>query len=84
MPPHQQVAAGPVAESGSGARTDGTDLAAGASEGLAEALRDVARRLDGRALTHGERMRLLQRQAELGDLRDELALRARRRQGARR
>jgi hypothetical protein len=83
MPPYQQAAA-PAAEAGSGPRPDGTELAAGAAEGLAEALRDVGRRLEERALTHGERMRLLQRQAELGDLRDELALRARRRQGARR
>jgi hypothetical protein len=47
--------------------------------GLAEALRKVAGQLDAPGLDSGDRKRLLQRQAELGDLRDELALRARRR-----
>jgi hypothetical protein len=47
--------------------------------GLQDALRDVRGRLDTPGLDNGERMRLLQRQAELGDLRDELAQRARRR-----
>lgn len=48
--------------------------------GLADAMREVTGRLDAPGLEGRERMRLLQRQAELGDLRDELELRARRRQ----
>lgn len=46
---------------------------------VAGALQDVARRLEAPDLPSRDRMRLLERQAELGDLRDELALRARRR-----
>ena len=46
---------------------------------LTEALGEVTIRLDAPGLAGGERMRLLQRQAELGDLRDELAQRERRR-----
>jgi hypothetical protein len=49
-----------------------------AEVGLTEALREVATQLDTPGLDGGERMRLLQRQAELGDLRDELAARRRR------
>lgn len=45
---------------------------------LAEALADVSTKLDAPGLDGGVRKRLLQRQAELGDLRDELAVRARR------
>jgi hypothetical protein len=45
---------------------------------LAEALADVSTKLDAHGLEGGVRNRLLQRQAELGDLRDELAIRARR------
>lgn len=45
---------------------------------LAEALADVSTKLDTPGLEGGVRNRLLQRQAELGDLRDELAIRARR------
>jgi hypothetical protein len=51
--------------------------------GLTDALRDVAERLDAPGLASTDRMKLLQRQAELGDLRDELELRARRRVGER-
>jgi hypothetical protein len=50
---------------------------------LGRALDDVAARLDVPGLPAAERHRLLQRQAELGDLRDELALRARRLAGER-
>jgi len=49
-----------------------------AEVGLTEAMRDVSTKLDAPGLVNGERMRLLQRQAELGDLRDELAVRRRR------
>jgi hypothetical protein len=67
----KQQAAGTAARAGSGG--------ANVEAGLQDALRDVRGRLDKPGLATGERMRLLQRQAELGDLRDELALRARRR-----
>jgi hypothetical protein len=50
---------------------------------LAGALREVGERLDAPGLSSPDRIRLLQRQAELGDLRDELDLRARRRTGER-
>jgi hypothetical protein len=46
---------------------------------LTEALADVSTRLDAPSLEGSVRKRLLQRQAELGDLRDDLAARARRR-----
>lgn len=49
-----------------------------AEVGLSEAMHDVSAKLDAPGLVTGERMRLLQRQAELGDLRDELAVRRRR------
>jgi hypothetical protein len=52
-----------------------------AAVSLTEALGKVTTRLDAPGLVGGERMRLLQRQAELGDLRDELAQRERRRMG---
>jgi len=48
---------------------------------LAQALEDVADRLDAPGVSSSDRVKLLLRQAELGDLRDELALRARRRAG---
>jgi hypothetical protein len=51
------------------------DLEAGIPEALAEALRDVMARLDAPELERAERNRLLVRQAELGDLRDELVRR---------
>jgi hypothetical protein len=59
-------------------------VADGVDAGLAAALREVGRQLAAPGVGGGERMRLLQRQAELGDLRDERALRARRRSGTRR
>jgi hypothetical protein len=49
-----------------------------AEAGLNAAMTEVATQLDDPRLVAGDRMRLLQRQAELGDLRDEMALRARR------
>jgi hypothetical protein len=49
-----------------------------AEAGLTTAMREVTAQLDTPGLATGERMRLLQRQAELGDLRDELAVRRRR------
>ena len=51
--------------------------------GVVAALHEVSAQLDGPCVTGDRRMRLLQRQAELGDLRDELELRERRRLGAR-
>jgi hypothetical protein len=45
---------------------------------LAAAMRDVSARLRAPGLTNPDRMVLLQRQAEFGDLRDALELRARR------
>lgn len=45
---------------------------------LEEALADVSTRLDAPGLEGPTRNRLLQRQAELGDLRDELEVRSRR------
>lgn len=51
---------------------------------LTTALQEVGHMLNAPGLDGGERKRLLQRQAELGDLRDERALRARRRSSARR
>jgi hypothetical protein len=62
----------------------GRVVAEGVDVALAAALREVGMQLAVSGLDGGERMRLLQRQAELGDLRDERALRARRRSGARR
>jgi hypothetical protein len=56
----------------------------GVDAGLVTALREVGEELAVPGLDGRRRMRLLQRQAELGDLRDERALRARRRLGARR
>src|SRR4051794_3551676 len=50
---------------------------------LANALEEVGVRLDAPGLSFAERKVLLQRQAELGDLRDEVALRARRVAGER-
>jgi hypothetical protein len=61
----------------SGGRSNGPK----ATVSLTEALGEVTTRLDAPGLVGGERMRLLQRQAELGDLRDELAQRERRRTG---
>jgi hypothetical protein len=78
MAPHHEAARA-VAEAG----WDEVDPAADLEAGLAEALREVTLKLDA-TRPGGERMRLLQRQAELGDLRDELALRARRRLAMRR
>jgi hypothetical protein len=49
-----------------------------AETGLTVAMREVTAQLDAPGLATGDRMRLLQRQAELGDLRDELAVRRRR------
>lgn len=49
-----------------------------AEAGLTTAMREVTAQLDAPGLATGDRMRLLQRQAELGDLRDELAVRRRR------
>jgi hypothetical protein len=49
-----------------------------AEAGLTQAMDEVATRLDAPGLATGERMQLLQRQAELGDLRDDLAVRRRR------
>jgi hypothetical protein len=49
-----------------------------AETGLTAAMHEVNAQLDAPGLASGERMRLLQRQAELGDLRDELAVRRRR------
>jgi hypothetical protein len=67
MAPKQQTAAAATASRLTNAET-----------GLTEALREVNTQLDAHGLPGDERMRLLQRQAELGDLRDELALRRRR------
>lgn len=50
---------------------------------LSVALQDVSERLSAPGIGSEERMALLQRQAELGDLRDEIALRERRRTVAR-
>jgi hypothetical protein len=55
------------------------DKNAGLRANLALALDDVVERLSTPDLGREERMALLQRQAELGDLRDEIALRDRRR-----
>jgi hypothetical protein len=52
---------------------------AGLRTSISVALDDVGQRLDAPDLQRNQRMALLQRQAELGDLRDELALRDRRR-----
>lgn len=79
MAPHQQAARAAVETA-----SDGTDPATGVETGLAAALHEVATQLDAPGLAGNLRMRLLQRQAELGDLRDELELRARRRLAARR
>jgi hypothetical protein len=78
MAPYQQAAA--VAEAGS----DAADPATGVEDRLAVALLEVSKQLDAPGLPGDQRMRLLQRQAELGDLRDELELRTRRRLAARR
>jgi hypothetical protein len=61
------------------ARTDDSSGHAGLRANLAVALEDVGARLSAPGLDRDERMALLQRQAELGDLRDEIALRDRRR-----
>jgi hypothetical protein len=50
---------------------------------LVSALQECGDRLRDPSLTHDDRMALLQRQAELGDLRDALALRARHEDGDR-
>jgi len=81
MAPHQDTTR---VLADAGVRPDGTASATGVEPGLAAALHEVSAQLDAPGLTGGERMRLLQRQAELGDLRDELDLRARRRLGSRR
>jgi hypothetical protein len=47
---------------------------------LVEELADVARKLDSGTLTGEERLALLRRQAQLGDLRDAIAERKRRAQ----
>lgn len=60
----------------------GRAVVEGVDAALAAALREVGMQLDVAGLERAERRRLLQRQAELGDLRDERALRARRRAGA--
>lgn len=65
-----------------GSRPDAPDPSAGVEAGVVSALRDVTAKLDAPGLGSRERIRLLQRQAELGDLRDELELRARRRLAA--
>jgi hypothetical protein len=59
-------------------------VADGVDPSLTAALREVGQLLAVPGLEGGKRKRLLQRQAELGDLRDERALRARRRLSARR
>jgi hypothetical protein len=74
----QRIAAGAAdraADQGSAAASP----AAGVS--LDEALADVATQLDGANLDRDARNRLLHRQAQLGDLRDEVALRVRREAG---
>jgi hypothetical protein len=63
---------------GKGAPMAPKQKAATAGMTLEEALADVSMRLDAPGLDGGARKRLLQRQAELGDLRDELVVRARR------
>lgn len=78
MPTYQQAA-----RAAAEARSATTDPAVGVVTGLATALHDVAIQLDAPGLAGAQRMRLLQRQAELGDLRDELELRTRRRLAAR-
>ncbi|MBI5106949.1 MAG: hypothetical protein HZB46_18540 [Solirubrobacterales bacterium] len=65
------------------AMTDGSAEDAGPRTNLAAALADVGERLSAPGLGRDERMALLQRQAELGDLRDAIALRDRRRAIAR-
>jgi len=52
--------------------------AVNSSSDLMEALRDVDAQLEAPTLTPAERNALLRRQAELGDLRDEIQLRRRR------
>jgi len=78
MAPHHE-ADRTVAHAGS----DRSGQATGVEASLAAAFRDVTLKLDAPGVGGSERKRLLQRQAELGDLRDERALRARRRLGAR-
>jgi hypothetical protein len=65
------------------AAVDGSPHEGGLRTSLVVALHDVGQRLDAPGLPRSQRMALLQRQAELGDLRDELALRDRRRATAR-
>ena len=70
----QRVAAGAATR----AARHGDVAPAKADMTLAEALTDVSVKLDDHGLDSRSRKLLLQRQAELGDLRDELAVRARR------
>jgi len=70
----QRVAAGAATR----AARHGDVAPAKADMTLAEALTDVSVKLDDPGLDARSRKLLLQRQAELGDLRDELAVRARR------
>jgi hypothetical protein len=65
------------------ATADDSGKDAGLRANLSVALDDVGERLSAPGLGQDERMALLQRQAELGDLRDELALRDRRRAATR-
>ena len=61
------------------ATADGTHKDAALRADLSVALDDVGERLSAPDLGQEQRMALLQRQAELGDLRDEITLRQRRR-----
>jgi hypothetical protein len=76
----ERVAAG-AAERLAHQRAKGDDSGrdAGLRANLSVALDDVGERLSKPGLDRDERIALLQRQAELGDLRDEIALRDRRR-----
>ena len=65
------------------ATVDGSSRDGTLRANLAGALAEVGERLSAHGLGSDERMALLQRQAELGDLRDEIALRDRRRASAR-
>ena len=65
------------------ATADDSAQDAGLRAKLSVALDDVGKRLSAPGLGRDERMALLQRQAEFGDLRDEIALRDRRRAVAR-
>jgi hypothetical protein len=60
-------------------QADDSTEGAGLRANLSGALHDVSERLSAPSIGRDERMALLQRQAELGDLRDEIELRDRRR-----